>query len=395
VGGTFTATITAVPTVTWTGQGNNLWSNPANWSGGLAPDAANFATVVLPNTSSIVYDLAAGSTSVQNIVSNGLFTMQGGSLSVTTAFNAAQYLQTGGVVNGPGSFTVTNSFTQTGGSVAMTGPVSITQAVGDLVVGSVSGASVALKAPTGSITQTASSPAQPAGIQTAGLLSADAANGVTLTDAGNAASSFSATVSGAGNVAFTNKAVLDVTGITIPNGNLVLDNTGALTISGDVTANNGKQDITAHSPITINGTLTAGGNISLSALTASAASNITVNGNMTSTGGGISAQAYNNYVQNAKLFAALGIDVSAGGTITFGPTAFSVGNPINYTANGVAYTPPWVAATLTGGPTSFVADFLNQFQTALDMQLFAADDPLGKKQSNNEGVVVEGNICTP
>jgi hypothetical protein len=68
---------------------------------------------------------------------------------------------------------------------------------------------------------------------------------------------------------------------------------------------------------------------------------------------------------------------------------------VNYTANGVAYTPPWVAATLTGGPTSFVADFLNQFQTAVVMQLFAADDPLGKKQSNNEGVVVEGNICTP
>jgi hypothetical protein len=72
-----------------------------------------------------------------------------------------------------------------------------------------------------------------------------------------------------------------------------------------------------------------------------------------------------------------------------------VGNPVNYTANGVAITPPWVVAALTGGPTSFVTNFLNQFQTALNAQIYSADDPFGKKLSSNGGVVVEGNICTP
>jgi hypothetical protein len=240
---------------------------------------------------------------------------------------------------------------------------------------------------------TGGSISQSAGVQTSGLLSANATTGVTLTHADNAASQFNATVRGAGNVKLTNHGALDVTGISVANGDVVLDNTGALATSGQINATGGKVSIAAHSPLTIGAGIQASGDILLAALTNSTSSNLVVNGNLVSMAGGITAQAYNNYVQNGKLSAAQAIYVSAGGAITFGPGAYSVGNPVSYTVNGVAYTPPWVVAALTGGPTSFVADFLNQFQTALDAQMYAADDPLGKKQFDGEGVVVEGNTC--
>lgn len=392
--------ITQRASSTWSGAASDqLWSTKGNWVDGAIPDGNNVLNVVIPQSAKVTFDASVGKTVLQSINSQGTLNMAGGALDVASSLTTRAYTQTDGAVTGAGSFTVTDSFNQTGGTVAVGGPVAIRQSAGDMVVSSVSGTSVALKATAGSITQTTST-TQTGGIKTAGLLSADAASGVTLNDSNNAVSQFSATISGAGNLSFVNKKVMSVVGITVANGNMALDNTGALTVdkttdTSTIKVNGGSLKLEAHSPININGNLLASGDITLAALTANADSNITVNGNLTSTAGGITAQAHNNYIQNSKLFAALGINISAGGTIALGKDAFSTGNPLNYTANGVAYTPPWVAAAQTGGPTSFVADFLNQFQTALDAQVFTADDPLGKKQAKNEGVVVEGNICTP
>jgi filamentous hemagglutinin len=260
-------------------------------------------------------------------------------------------------------------------------------------VGSVSGSSIALEAVSGAISQTAP-------LVTAGLLKVAAANGVSLTDSGNAVSAFSASTTGTGNVALTNGALkqvvaLDVQGITVAGGNLVLDNTGALTTSGAIHVPAGNIAITTHSPLTINSTVDASGNITLAALSPDSSSNITLNGAMTSTTGGISVQAYNNFIQNAGLNAALAIDVSAGGVVAFGPGALSVGNPVSYQVNGTPYLPPWVAATLSGGATDFVVAFLDQFQAVLDAQVLAMDDPLGIKQRSKEGLVLEGDICKP
>jgi hypothetical protein len=132
-------------------------------------------------------------------------------------------------------------------------------------------------------------------------------------------------------------------------------------------------------------------------LTPDGTSNITLNGAMTSTGGGISIQAYNNFIQNSNLSAALGIDVSTiAGSLTFGPGAYSIGNPVTYSVNGVSYMPPWIASTLSGGATDFVVAFLDQFQAVLDAQQVASiDDPLGLLQRGQEGIVVEGEICKP
>jgi hypothetical protein len=353
----------------------------------------------------VLFDTSAPSTSLQSISSLGTLSIAGGNLSVSNAFNTANYSQTGGTVSGTGSFSVSDSFSQSvgtvsqpAGTIAMGGPVSIRQASGNLSVGNITGSSIALEAVSGAVSQTAP-------LVTAGLLKVAAANGVSLTDAGNVVSAFSANTIGIGNVVLsngeltkgvlTNGVALDVQGITVAGGNLVLDNTGALTTSGAIHVPAGNIAITTHSPLTINSTVDASGNITLAALSPDSSSNITLNGAMTSTTGGISVQAYNNFIQNAGLNAALAIDVSAGGVVAFGPGALSVGNPVSYQVNGTPYLPPWVAATLSGGATDFVVAFLDQFQAVLDAQVLAMDDPLGIKQRSKEGLVLEGDICKP
>jgi hypothetical protein len=323
---------------------------------------------------------------LQSINTRGLLSVTGGALDVSSSLVAGQYSQSGGTVTGTGAFTVTDSFNQTGGAIAMSGPVSITQARGDLVVGNVSGGSVSLDAKTGAILQTAA-------ISSTGLLKTKSASGTTLDNTGNSVAGFDATITGAGNVLFNNVGVLDVSGIVIPNGNLTLDNTGATLTSGAILVPKGEVNMTTHSPMVIGSTVNAGGSIVLAALTPDGSSNITINGAMTSTAGGISVQAYNNFIQNSNLSAALAISVAAGGTLSFGPGAFSVGNPVNYSVNGQPYLPPWISSTLSGGPISFVDNFLGQFQTALNSVPFAIDDPLGLRERAKEGVVVEGETC--
>jgi filamentous hemagglutinin family protein len=392
------STITPAPLATWVGGTSGLWSSASNWT--ALPDGNNVLAVNIPVGTTVLFDTSAPSTSLQSISSLGTLSIAGGNLSVSNAFNTANYSQTGGTVSGTGSFSVSDSFSQSvgtvsqpAGTIAMGGPVSIRQASGNLSVGNITGSSIALEAVSGAVSQTAP-------LVTAGLLKVAAANGVSLTDSNNAVSAFSASTTGTGNVALTNGALkqvvaLDVQGITVAGGNLVLDNTGALTTSGAIHVPAGNIAITTHSPLTINSTVDASGNITLAALSPDSSSNITLNGAMTSTTGGISVQAYNNFIQNAGLNAALAIDVSAGGVVTFGPGALSVGNPVSYQVNGTPYLPPWVAATLSGGATDFVVTFLDQFQAVLDAQVLAMDDPLGIKQRSKEGLVLEGDICKP
>jgi hypothetical protein len=344
-----------------------------------------------------IYDLTAP-TSVQSINASGSFTLQSGALNITGDLITPSYTQTGGTLSVSGALTVQNAFTQTAGNIDKTGPVSITQAIGDLTVGNVTGSSITLQAPTGAIKQWPST-----GLT--GLVTLRTTGGASLMDAANRISGFAVadvlssgvSTRSSGNIALTNAAALDVSGVSLVNGNLSINNTGGFTSSGAINVDGGVVDIKAHSPITIGNTVDASGNITLAALTQDATSNITLNGSMTSTAGGISIQAYNNFIQNSNLSAALAIDVSTiAGSLTFGPGAYSIGNPVTYMVNGVAYMPPWIASTLSGGATDFVVAFLDQFQAVLDaQQVVPIDDPLGLMQSSQEGIVVEGEICKP
>jgi hypothetical protein len=388
--GNATSTISPLTQVTWaSAKTSGNWSDPASWTGNLVPDGANVLAVSVLNGAAVTYDLTTPTT-VQAINMTGSFTMATGSLAVTGNLNTPQYTQTGGTLTGTGGLTVAGNFSQSAGSIAMAGPVSITQSSGNLSAGSISGSSINLAATSGAISQSSA-------LTTTGLLKASASNGITLTNAANAASAFSATTTGPGNIALTNAAPLDVQGITAASGNVVINNTGAISNTGAINVSGGTVDIISHSPITIGNAVNASGNITLAALTPDGTSNITLNGSMTSTAGGISIQAYNNFIQNSNLSAALAIDVSTvAGSLTFGPGAYSVGNPVTYTVNGAPYLPPWIASTLSGGAADFVVAFLDQFQAVLDaQQVTPIDDPLGLIQSSNEGIVVEGEICRP
>ena len=366
--GNSSSTINPLTQVTWSSavtSGN--WSDPASWTGNLVPDGANVLAVSVLNGATVTYDLAAPTT-VQAINMTGSFTMSTGSLAVTGSLNTPQFTQTGGALTGTGSLTVTNGFSQSAGSIAMDGAVSITQTSGNLAVGSVTAPSIALQAISGTVTQTAA-------LSSTGLLQVSANGGIDLSNANNAVRQFAASNAGSGNVRLVNTGALDVRGVSVAAGTV---------------------DIQTHSPLSVNSSVTASGNITLAALTPDGTSNITINAPVTSTAGGISIQAYNNFIQNSGLNAALGIDVSTiAGSMLFGPGAFSVGNPVSYSVNGVAYMPPWIASSVSGGANDFVVTFLDQFLAVLDTPLGAMDDPLGLRLRGQEGVVVEGEICKP
>jgi hypothetical protein len=390
-------------TVTWTGNAGTSWSAAGNWSSPFVPDGVNVITPQTLSVTTAIYDLTAPS-SVQSINASGSFTLQSGSLTINGDLITPDYSQSGGALSVSGALTVQGKFLQSAGIIDKTGVVSITQDSGDLTFGKITGSTISLQASKGAINQrTSTGPTDPTGLT--GLVTLRTTGGASLMNTANRISGFAVAdvVSGgvstrsSGNIALTNGAAMDLSGISLANGNLSIDNTGGISNSVAIKVDGGTVDIKSHSPITVSSAVTASGNITLAALTPDGTSNITLNGAMTSTAGGISIQAYNNFIQNSNLSAALAIDVSTiAGSLTFGPGAYSIGNPVTYTVNGAPYMPPWIASTLSGGATDFVVAFLDQFQAVLDAQQAAPiDDPLGLMQSSQEGIVVEGEICKP
>jgi filamentous hemagglutinin family protein len=379
-------TITVRPLSTWTAAGSGQWSNSGNWD--ALPDGTNVLAVSIPAGVSVVYDGAVGATNLQSVTSAGTLALAGGSLSVAGSLSTAQYSQSGGALSGAGSLSVTGAFTQTAGTIALGGPVAITQGAGNLSVGSIQAASISLAAPTGGITQSA-------GLVSTGLLATQSATGTLLNDAGNRIGSFRATNTGVGNIEFTNVGVLDVQGISAANGDITLVDTGGISTSGLVQANAGAVTMTANSPLTIGSSgISANNNITLTATNLTSSGNMTLNGPLTSFAGGITLDAANNFVQNSSLTAALAINVSAGGSMTFGPFAMSTGNPVNYYINGQPLAPPWLAAALGAATSDFVVSFLSEFQDSLEFLLLDYTDPLAQYRQNKSNIVVEGNICS-
>ncbi len=129
-------TITVRPLSTWTGMGGNLlWSNAANWD--ALPNLGNVAAVSIPALANVTYDATmAGITSLQSLTSGGIFSLVGGTLNLLaggTGLTTVGYAQSGGTLNGSGNFTVSNSFSQLGGVMALTNStINITQATGDI-----------------------------------------------------------------------------------------------------------------------------------------------------------------------------------------------------------------------------------------------------------------------
>lgn len=392
---TTTADITPRATSNWVGSTTGAWSNAANWD--VLPDGNNVLQVAIPVGAGVVYDAGAGTTQVQTLSSAGSLTMAGGVLNVASALTTSQLLQTAGAITGTGSLTVDGNFSQSAGTISMAGPVSVTQKSGNLVVGSVAGGSISLTANSGAISQSAA-------LVTRGLLTTQSSLGTSLTHSGNQISAFQASNSGIGNIELTSAVPLTIVGLAVGSGDITINNTGGVSTSGAVTASNGAVTMTANSPLTVgSGGINAYGNITLTATNLTSSGDMVISGDLMTNNGALYLSAANNYAQYAVLRAAQGVTVSAGGQLTFGVGAFSYGNPITYLSNGLTVLPPWEGAALTGGPSSFVVSFLDQFQAVVDQQIVPVDgaappdphDPLDPRKRDRRTLVVEGQVCVP
>ena len=283
-GGSTRATILQKQLSTWVGSGNGLWSDAANWDGGVVPEGANVLAVDFSHSNGIVtYSAAAGNTILKNLhsatgllLTGGSLTLgdsaqdlsvlggaagleiSGGSLLLNGSLSADRYAQGGGVLSGNGNLLVANSFRQTAGRLQLGGQLAITQAAGDLRFASLAAREVRLSALNGAIGQD--------GALLAGSLDARARNGIVLGNTGNQVGSFTASNSAGGGILLANTSApgqLALGKLETGAGNIVIDNAGGI-MAGDIDAHGGNVSLTARSPISVNGKI-AGNDIALNA----------------------------------------------------------------------------------------------------------------------------------
>ena len=346
--------ITARALATWTATGAGLWSASGNWADGIAPDGANVLAASLGNSAGLVtYDASAGNTTLVTLSSNGTaltltggkltltgsgsdtsnfygaLTQSGGALELQGRLSASNLVLSSGALNAVGSNSRldVNSLTQTGGLINSDGTVNVNSG-SNIAVGNIRAHSLTLNAGEGGVVT------QNSGTQlVADMLNASANGGITLTNTSNHVGAFSATVYGQGNIALTNIVTSGelALGPLTTHGNIIIDNHGGIHTAGAITAYNsgagtGQVSITAHSPVTINNsisgtdiTLAASTDITLgsgSALSSThsigltAGTNILLGGTLSvPSGGSISAVA-----TNGSISASSGTMISSGGS---------------------------------------------------------------------------------
>ncbi|MFM2085228.1 MAG: hypothetical protein RLZZ237_97, partial [Pseudomonadota bacterium] len=283
-GGTAQATISQKLLSTWIGSGNGLWSDAANWDGGVVPEGANVLAVDFSHSSGVVtYNAAAGNTVLKNLNSATGLLLTGGSLSLgenaqdhsvlggsagleitggslllNGSLSADHYGQSGGLLGGSGNLAIGNSFSQTAGAINLGGQLAIKQASGDLRFASLAASDVRLSALNGAIGQSGA-------IVTANLTT-QSSNGTVLDNTGNQVASFTANNSGDGGIVLKNTSApgsLSLGDISSGGGNIAIDNSGGI-VAGNIKTTGGNVTLTAHSPITLNGALN-GNDINLAA----------------------------------------------------------------------------------------------------------------------------------
>ncbi|WP_306823187.1 YDG domain-containing protein [Janthinobacterium sp. UMAB-60] len=247
-GGMAQASIAQRALSTWIGAAGGLWSDAANWEGGVAPSGANvLAADFSASTGNVVYTAAAGDTVLDRLSSRGGLNLTGGSLLVNNALTVANYAQTGGLLGGLGNVTVSNSFSQSAGAIHIGGNLAVTQAAGDLRFAALTANSISLNAVAGAISQS--------GAVVAGSLATQSQTGTVLNDAGNRVKNFSAGNSGAGGIALTNTSAPDVLvlgALSTGSGDVRIESTGGIE-SHAIDANSGNVSLIAHSPVNVQG----------------------------------------------------------------------------------------------------------------------------------------------
>ncbi|MPQ56755.1 YDG domain-containing protein [Duganella sp. FT27W] len=237
---------------TWIGASGGLWSDAANWEGGVAPSGSNvLAADFAASTGTVVYTAAAGDTVLNSFTSRGGLNLTGGSLLVNGAFSAANYAQSGGLLGGSGNVTISNSFSQSAGAINVGGNLAISQASGDLRFAALAANAISLTASTGAISQS--------GAVVANSLATQSQSGTVLNDAGNRLKSFSASNSGAGGIALTTTSAPDVLvlgSLATGTGDVRIESTGGVE-SHAIASGSGNVTLIAHSPVNVQGAISA------------------------------------------------------------------------------------------------------------------------------------------
>ena len=137
-------------------QGGTLNVNGAMNAASVAQSGGTLSVGGAGTLTTDALSLSAGTLSVAGTLSATGLAQSAGTLQLSGSSARAStgaFAQSGGTVNGAGDFTVNGSFSQSsGGSIDTTGTVAVTQSSGNLVVGGgVSGRSVSLTAGAGSV----------------------------------------------------------------------------------------------------------------------------------------------------------------------------------------------------------------------------------------------------
>ncbi len=277
----------------WIGGAQGDWSDPANWAGGFVPVGTNVTDLVIPANVSIRFDPDAGSTTLSTLSfgAGGMLEVAGSSLFINSLLTTPYLSLTGGLLGGTGSVTVSNGFVQDGGTLGSGLLLSVNQAMGDLVINNSQGlklgnivaqsGDVQITSTGGNITGTGYISGSTVDLAALALGSATAplqTRADTLTF--NASSGDVYIINNNPLLGF-DPAPLDVSGSA--SGDAVIENYGATTVPlGTIFSAGGFASLTANSPLTIDGTLTAGGDIQL---TAANSGDLVINGQVSSSGG--------------------------------------------------------------------------------------------------------------
>lgn len=311
------AEITQRPSVTWLGTVSNAWSNPNNWEDGAIPDLSNVDSVSIPS-GTVSFDI--DSASLSSLSSGGTLQLGSGSLTVGST-STAGYVQTGGLLSG-GTLAVTNSFSKSGGTLALSGPLSINHTSGDLIF------SNDLPLTLGSVNATT------------GSVDITSHGGLFVNGATTAVNQ----------VTYRTFSPMVINGsISAPNGINLTTSTGTgnddLTINGALVTNGGNVSLNSGGSVQQNANIsTGGGSVSASAATGDI---VMASGTTTTTSGGsIGYAAPAGNIQLAMLDAGStgSIGLNAGGSLSGVGSPNLVGASAQLSAGGDASLATQVAA---------------------------------------------------
>ena len=241
---------------------------------------------MLFNTSSVAFRQLAGNMTIGNLTAsraslladNGAIVQGAGTINVgSLVTQSSAGTKIDNATNTIGSFTATNSGS---GDVSLATLTSLSLGP----INDINGA-VSLKSG-GAITQSA-------GITSAALNTTSATG--TILNSANFVGQFAAMNSTSGDISLVNTTrpqTLMVGVVTNNGGDIAVDNTGGIMTVGGMNAAKGSLSLTAHSPITVNSSLTALNGITLTALgSTSAVDTITLNGSLSSISGSVALSA--------------------------------------------------------------------------------------------------------